>query len=252
MPLGTTSSFQMRNWITNDVPPTNIEVQSSVWFSPPPNVNKSDLFVNYVAPADAIRYDLSLSSLREGTGGQLRIDSTTGRVNATLTTPGVYSVGIDILDWSNRRATIFTWNYTVVAFPPLNRSEVSMQFSPALPLRVAVNETVRSVATLLLQSLFTNAQGAITLALDGLDNNSLASGEALFAVGEASGGDALPPGRLRKSLDEGDPATVTLVIVPSTLGNYSVSMSGSDETGRREVVMTWNFEVLLRDTAVPE
>jgi len=267
MQLGTTPAFEMRNWITNAAPPTNIEVQSSVWLSPPSDVSKGELYVNFVAPADAIQYELSISSLREGTGGNLQIDRTTGRVNATLTTPGVYSVGIDILDWSNRRATIFTWNYTVVTFPPLNRSDVSMQFSPPLPIRVAVNETFRSVTTLNPRLLFTNAYGALTLALDALDD-SLASGEALFAVAGPPGfdippGTALPPGQPPRPGQppppaqapppgQEPPATITLVIVPSTLGNFSVSMSGSDGTGRRESVMTWSFEVLRCDTTVPE
>jgi hypothetical protein len=227
------SNFEMRNWVTNATPPTTIEMQSTVWFSPP-SLAKSELFVNFVPPADVIRYEISAVSLQVGVGGQLQIDAVTGRVDANLTTPGVYSVDIDALDWSDRRTTAFTWSYTVVTFPPLVRSNAQLPFSPQLPAVVVVDEAVRLVATMNLQSLFTNSHGAITLALEdsSIDQRlRLAPGEALFAVTDST------------DVGSAGQQMLTLVIVPSATGNFTVSLTGSDETGRRSTILTWRFEV---------
>jgi len=103
-----------------------------------------------------------------------------------------------------------------------------------------VNETARSVATLELQSLFTNSRGTITLALDSSDiDHSLAAGEALFAVTDSA------------DVGSATQQMLTLVVLPQSLGNYTVTLAGSDETGRRANVIVWNFEVLRRDTAIP-
>lgn len=242
--LRTSSAFSMRVVPTQAAPPTVIDVGETVTLSPPANVPKRDLFVNYATPshlldaAEAIRFELRADSLVRGTGGTVSINSTSGMLNVILTTPGNYSLDVNAVDWSGRVATIFTWNY-VVQFSPLLRTTIQIPFVGGLPPIIAVGEATRlDTRNFDLTTLYSNAVGNLTLALVS-NNASLRAGEALFAT---------PAESVGVSLNK-----VVVVAFPTTLGRFTIQFEARDDRGvvASEPALVWTFNVTHRDTAIP-